>query len=34
MSAEEKEKKRRLCVKMGSNYQFEVCKTGLKMDLS
>ena len=33
MSGGEKEKKRQLCVKMSSNYEFKVRKTGLKLDL-
>ena len=33
MSERNKEKKRQLCAKMSSNYEFKVRKTGLKLDL-
>ena len=33
MSEGEREKQSRLCVKMSSNYEFKVPKTGLKLDL-
>ena len=33
MSEGEKEKKRQLCVKMSSNYEFKIRKTCLKLDL-
>ena len=31
---DKREEKRQLCVKMSSNYELKVCKTGLKVDLS